>query len=358
MACFCLLSDPGAYVAQDWDLTVEHDSREHWLALHRNHFKSVMIRAAERYGPDAADRIARARAKFGDMLHKVAHEPSSLTGGRLGGVDLDRLSETILQEHDLGDPFALVKQRENDAATALYKEVLGGHEALSGREKWLRLVRGVLAGNMFDVGPQASLHADQKSPDFLKAIEQVVPDRPWRIDDFDRLWEDLSAAPPAKWRKVVAFVDNAGGDFILGVLPLVRALAGLGARIVLAANELPSLNDITAREVRDCLDRLAGIDRELAGLMRQGRIEVISSGNDLPTIDLSDVDGRLNDAVADADLVILEGMGRAIETNFDAAFKVDALLLALVKDEDIGGRIGARLYDCVCKYTRRPERRE
>ena len=44
------------------------------------------------------------------------------------------------------------------------------------------------------------------------------------------------------------FVDNAGRDLILGVMPLVREMALAGTMIVLAANELPSINDITVDE--------------------------------------------------------------------------------------------------------------
>jgi len=68
-------------------------------------------------------------------------------------------------------------------------------------------------------------------------------------------------------------------------------------------------------------------------------------------IDLSDVSDELNDASADADLVILEGMGRAVETNFDAKFKVDTLRLALLKNETVARRLGGGLFDCVCKFT-------
>jgi len=79
--------------------------------------------------------------------------------------------------------------------------------------------------------------------------------------------------------------------------------------------------------------------------------EVVSSGNDIPLIDLSEVSDELNEAAADAELVVLEGMGRAIESNYDAAFKVDTLHLALLKDPLVAARVGGEVYDCVCKYT-------
>ena len=44
-------------------------------------------------------------------------------------------------------------------------------------------------------------------------------------------------------------------------------------------------------------------------------------------------------------------MGRAIESNYDAAMTVDCLQVALLKDHTIAARIGAELYDPVWKYT-------
>ncbi len=55
--------------------------------------------------------------------------------------------------------------------------------------------------------------------------------------------------------------------------------------------------------------------------LKEGRLRVMSSGNDLPVIDLRNVDVKLCDMAAQkCDLVILEGMGRAMETNLNARF--------------------------------------
>ena len=54
-----------------------------------------------------------------------------------------------------------------------------------------------------------------------------------------------------------------------------------------------------------------------------------SSGSDLPVIDLRRVSQRLASVSEDADLVILEGMGRAVETNLEAAFDCDALRIGM-----------------------------
>jgi type II pantothenate kinase len=189
--------------------------------------------------------------------------------------------------------------------------------------------------------------------DFFAELEETKP-RPWLVDDYDLLAKDLPQTPPSKWSKAVVFVDNAGSDFILGVMPLARELALFGTRIVLAANELPSLNDITVNETVAVVQKLCAVDADLSALVEAGMFEVVSSGNDIPLIDLSNVSDELNEAAADAELVIIEGMGRAVESNFDASFTVDAMKLALLKDPVVAARVGGEVYDCVCRYEPRP----
>jgi len=76
----------------------------------------------------------------------------------------------------------------------------------------------------------------------------------------------------------------------------------------------------------------------------------VSSGTGEPLIDLLGVSPELNRVAADADLVILEGMGRGVESNIDAQFTCDALNLAMLKDAKVAGRIGGKLYDVVCQF--------
>jgi hypothetical protein len=56
--------------------------------------------------------------------------------------------------------------------------------------------------------------------------------------------------PP--FRRVMVFVDNAGADIVLGMLPFVREMLRLGCEVVMVANSLPAINDITAAELRRC----------------------------------------------------------------------------------------------------------
>lgn len=350
MSHFCLLSDPRGYVAHRWDLAADESARAHWLGHFLRHFDATLAHAATQYGRKAARQIAVAREEFTARIQQLEQSPTSLPAGRLDILELCRLRDATLRRHGLRDPFAHIKARENASAARLYPRVVRALRARANPDKWLHLVKSVFAGNVFDLGSAATMHLAGEPTDFLKMVEDLRP-RPWLVDDFDALEADLSAAPPSKWAKAVILVDNAGSDFILGVMPLARELALGGTRIVLAANELPSLNDITADETASIIGQLAAIDDDLATLVEGRMFEVVSTGNTSPLIDLADVSAELNEAAADADLLVLEGMGRAIESNLDAAFKVDALHLAMLKDEAVARRIGGEVYDCVCKYS-------
>jgi type II pantothenate kinase len=130
------------------------------------------------------------------------------------------------------------------------------------------------------------------------------------------------------------------------MLPLCRALAQQATHVVLAANELPTLNDMTAEDVRRLWPALVDAEPSLAALP----ISAVSTGTAEPLIDLSRVSRELNEAAADADLVILEGMGRALESNYNAAFNCDALKLAMIKDAFVARWLGGALYDVVCRF--------
>jgi len=349
MSHFCLLSAPDSYSAQDWDLLADEPARRYWLDHFLAHFETTLEHAAGTRGRTTAKQIAAARVEFADKIEQLRGKPDAMEDG-LNVMSLCRMREKVLRSHKLTDPFVKIKERENAAAIKLYPQVVRKLHAMDGSDKWLHLIESVFAGNIFDLGSTATLHLAGEPTDFLVAVENTKP-RPWLVDDFDALDDILDGAPPTPWAKAVVFVDNAGSDFILGVMPLVRELALCGTRVVLAANELPSLNDVTAVEILQLGSDLAAADAHLAALVQANMLEVVSTGNDLPLIDLSNVSDELNDAAADADLVVLEGMGRAIESNFNAQFKVDVLHLAMLKDEVVAGHIGGELFDCVCKFT-------
>ena len=64
-------------------------------------------------------------------------------------------------------------------------------------------------------------------------------------------------------------------------------------------------------------------------------LKVMSSGNSMPVIDLQQLAYPLAVEMADTDLVVLEGMGRAIETNLHVRMTCDVLKLGMVKHPEV-----------------------
>ncbi|CAK9148730.1 unnamed protein product [Ilex paraguariensis] len=83
-------------------------------------------------------------------------------------------------------------------------------------------------------------------------------------------------------------------------------------QVVLAANELPSINDVTYPELIEIISKLKDEHGHLVGVDTSNLL-IVNSGNDLPVIDLSRVSQELAYLASDADLVILEGMGEGGE---------------------------------------------
>lgn len=71
-------------------------------------------------------------------------------------------------------------------------------------------------------------------------------------------------------------------------------------------------------------------------------LQVIETGSASPCLDLSRINISLAKAMSinKVDLIILEGMGRALHTNFNARFKCDSLKIAVLKNEWLANRFG------------------
>ena len=121
---------------------------------------------------------------------------------------------------------------------------------------------------------------------FRTAKANLVP-RPWAVDCLDEVLERMRRPNPHK--KAIVFVDNAGSDIVLGMLPFVRELLKRGTCVVIAANEVPSINDVTAEEMLGIAKSAAAMDPVFSRHLAEGTFKVVSSGSDLPVIDLAQV---------------------------------------------------------------------
>lgn len=50
------------------------------------------------------------------------------------------------------------------------------------------------------------------------------------------------------------------------------------------------------------------------------------------------------------DLIVIEGMGRAVHTNLDAQFTCDSLKIAVIKNTWLADRLGGKMFSVICKY--------
>lgn len=108
----------------------------------------------------------------------------------------------------------------------------------------------------------------------------------------------------------------------------------------------------------DIVELLPDVFREdalLENLVEGRRLRFVPSGSDLPVIDLSGKQNRLSQELLnearDADLVVLEGMGRSIETNLYAEISIDSLRIGMIKHEEVAMCLGTSLKDCVVKFV-------
>jgi type II pantothenate kinase len=341
---FCKLADPARYVACNWDLTVDEAGRAHWVTFFKRHVNTILKLGIESSSDqaDAEKQAAGCRQQFYATFDAFAAEPAKF--GRVTILTLDEWRDQTLRRWGFLDPFADLKRRENEKMLPLLPKVCAEIDSLSGREQFEAVILGVFAGNIFDMGADATAKAFLgSSPDFFATRGNLVK-RPWLIDDFDAFAERMVGG--TVHRKAVFFVDNAGSDFMLGALPMVRWLAKRGTRVVVAVNERPTLNDMTIAETRNLWPRIVEVERSMGELA----IEFVSTATGEPLIDLGQVSEELNAASKDADLVVIEGMGRGVESNLDAEFSCDAVNLAMIKDTAVAQRHGGKVFDVVCRF--------
>ena len=118
-----------------------------------------------------------------------------------------------------------------------------------------------------------------------------------------------------------------------------------------SSGQVPSINDITIAELEPLLARAAEADEVIRGALADGSLRAVSSGNDMPLIDLRRVSPALAAAAANADLLVLEGMGRGIETNLGVRLRGAACLnLGMVKLREVAECLGGGMYGCVCRF--------
>ncbi len=346
MPICCQLAEPENYLAFDWDMRNDPEGLDYWLGLFESFPGNMRSRLIDDdlAGDDFEVRWDIFLREYESGMSSRRLHPDDYP---MSTIAFGEFRQGLLDKHGWPDPYLGVKQRENALAAKLYPEVIEKIDALEPAHRWDMLFRGLMAGNMFDLGAPKTIEMYNKGEvDFFSIFDRLPP-RPWFIDDGDALAERFEREA---YERVLFFVDNAGTDIVLGVIPTVREMARRGMQVTLAANSTAALNDITHDELVPLLATLAEGDPVLSSLIEDERITTVASGSGSPLIDLARISEACNAAARDCDLLVLEGMGRGVESNWRQRFACDVWRVALVKDACVARWLGCDLFQPVCRF--------
>ncbi|XP_036712444.1 4'-phosphopantetheine phosphatase isoform X2 [Balaenoptera musculus] len=279
-----LLLDPSSYVPDTVDLTDDALARKYWLTCFEEALDGVVKRAvASQPGSvDAAERAEKFRQKYWDKLQTLRHQPFAY--GTLTVRSLLDTREHCLNEFNFPDPYSKVKQKDNGVALKCFQRVIHSLDALGWEERQLALVKGLLAGNVFDWGAKAVSDVLESDPQFgFEEAKRKLQERPWLVDSYSN-WLQRLKGPPHKCALI--FADNSGVDVILGVFPFVRELLSRGTEVILACNSGPALNDVTYSESLIVAERIAAMDPVVRSALREERLLLTRTGSSSPCLDL------------------------------------------------------------------------
>uniref|UniRef100_A0A1B6EFC2 4'-phosphopantetheine phosphatase n=1 Tax=Clastoptera arizonana TaxID=38151 RepID=A0A1B6EFC2_9HEMI len=347
---FCpLLADPANYIPDTVDLNCDKEARDYWLKCFESSIEKFIQKAIESqpYSSTASERAQQFKEKYISRLHQLHVQPFAY-----GNLTVRSLLDTIehwLKEFDFPDPYLAQKQMENECALVLLSKHLDKIDSLDTIDRYKELVASVLAGNMFDWGARDVVDLMETGNFGFEEARKKIPDRPWLIDYLDA-WLVRLEGPPHKCAAI--FIDNSGVDFVLGVLPFARELLRRGSKVILCANSAPALNDVTHSELLVILRQASSICDIIGGAIGEGRLVAMETAQAGPCLDLSRLNGELAAALSNVDLLVLEGMGRAVHTNLNAKFNCECLKLAVIKNSWLANKLGGLIFSVICKYEK------
>ncbi|EEC06708.1 pantothenate kinase, putative [Ixodes scapularis] len=344
-----LLEDPAKYLADTVDLTQDAEARTYWLQCFQDaidKFVEVAV-CSQPHKEDAPSRANQFKEKYLCRLQHLHEHPFAY--GSLTVRSLLDMREHCLIEFDFPDPYF------QNLCHGFPFSCLYCTKNADRSETWQ--VRICLVQMQF-----ALLYCTQHftcprfSTDRIFGGEQFSRHcpRPWLRDDLEPWVQRLRGEPH---RCAAIFVDNSGMDVVLGVLPFARELLQRGTKVLLCANTRPALNDVTFQELQILVQRASAICPRIGDALGRGQLLVLDSGQSSPCLDLS----RINLEVAQkmhqlqTDLLVLEGMGRAVHTNLEARFSCESIKAAVIKNHWLAQRLGGAMFSVVFKYEA-PER--
>ncbi|XP_059170909.1 4'-phosphopantetheine phosphatase-like isoform X2 [Physella acuta] len=347
-----LLLDVIGYFPDTVDLTQDKDARDYWLKCFADSATKTRDLAikSQAHEPDATERADKFLMKYLERLKSFEQNPCAY--GSLTVRSLLDTSTHFLEEFSFTDIFSQQKQVENEQALRLLASRLKTLDDLPPQERQLQLVLGMLAGNVFDWGAKEIRTILETRQFSLEDAQEKLQKRPWLFDDFDAWLSRMSQPKPYKC--AVIFCDNSGVDIILGIFPFARHLLSIGTNVILCANSHPSLNDVVYGELLWIVKKASEVCPILSDAMREDRFKIMESGQASPCLDLRLIDENLVATIKEqeADLIVIEGMGRAVHTNFDATFACDALKVAVIKNKWLANRFGGDMFSVMFKFEK------
>jgi hypothetical protein len=186
MPTFCRLLHPERYRAFDWDMTRDPTHLAYWLRLFET-FPERIHRVLVRDGL-AGERFEERWAAFvPEYAEAMRERRENLTAYEQSTIAYAGMRQALLNRYGWPDPYLRVKARENATAIGLYPQVIAEIDAAVPAERWGLLLRGIFAGNMFDLGSPRTIEMFDRGGFGWHVMLEHVPERPWHIDHADAL---------------------------------------------------------------------------------------------------------------------------------------------------------------------------
>jgi len=328
-----------------WDLEREPEVARHWVAILRENLDYLLQILARDGDPErlrAGQRVAAVLATLFDDLERGAAGVAMRTVH-----DITQVREHLLRCHGIADPYRAIKAGENERCLPAARQQMAaawaaGAGAVDAEVALSNILASMLAGNLFDLGSRATQEAYRRGQlDAASGARFRAPARRWLAQLAPPARERLLGAAPAGGPDgVLIFADNAGPDFLLGILPAALFWARRW-RVRIVVNSEPASSDITLAEAHDLLEHLAGEPHSpVRAALDASRLSLVPSGTGSPGIDLRHVGPALNAAARDVAWLVIDGQGRGIETNWTTRLRCPVLRVAVVKDPLVAGVIG------------------
>ncbi|XP_055387622.1 4'-phosphopantetheine phosphatase [Condylostylus longicornis] len=347
----CLLYDPSNYYCDTINLSQDHIAKDYWFDCIQDLVKVFANQAAksQKNDPTSKTRSEQFHQDYIESLNNLKIDANCT--GPVTIRQLLELNEPLLRKYGFADPWLEQKLIENENSIRNFKSRLDQIDCLGTEDKWIELVKGLLAGNIFDWGAQtvSEILENDKSFGLNEALAKIQS-RPWLIDDLDAWVRRINNGPSHKC--AIIFVDNSGVDVVLGILPFARELLKRRTKVIMCANSEPSLNDVTAQELENILESCCQHCVIIDAALREKQLLVYGNGQKGPCLDMRNLPADLCEAIRtnDVDLLIIEGMGRALHTNLNAKFTCETLKLAVIKNTWLANRLGGDIFSVICKY--------